>query len=199
MRKLELLPIDERARIAEQALIQFKKTVKSELKPFLSYWTNGEKHLGCIVWLNEDEVKKSNEGIYGTKEGMYLIETCPDETEICIFLPKITETYEDVYNSFIDLYENNETLYVETIPLCVDIAYDGVDKVELSFAVDIEDYDGDVYKSAKTIAEDMCTMLSKSATSDTIAYEDEREKYGNYNAHHIGVKICYDLSDLQIN
>lgn len=195
MRKLESLPINERAQKVKHALVEFKKTVKFELKAFLSYWSNGEKHLSYIIWLNEDEVKESTEGMYGFGAGMYLIETCPDETELCIFLPMTTEAYKDVYNTFLDLYDDNVNLYVETIPCCVDITYDGVDKVELSFGVDIEDYDGNVYKSAKTIAEDTFTFLSTPVTSDKITFVDEKDE----NSQYVGVKICYELSDLQIN
>jgi hypothetical protein len=204
MRTLQNVSPEELTKKAELALAKLKNALQDEIRPFISYWKPNGKHSCYIAWLLKDAAENldEDEGFYGTEDGLYLIETCEDEMTLCIFFPQSTGAYMKFFSAMEDLYNDNENVYYETIPGCIDVSFDGENEVELAFTMNLGDLDNcgkKGYKSAKTIAEDMVNLLSASANFEKISYyecDDENRvgyspKLSNY---YVGVKVIYTLS-----
>lgn len=185
---------------AARAIGNLKLALKEELKFFVNSWKPG-KGANCILLMSDEEVKKlKGNGLYGSSEGMYLIDYTNDEKEMYFYLPKTTEAYNEFLNSIINYHENDDTLYYETIPNVIDVYFDGNNEVEIIISVNVEELGKEGYESGSKLAKEMVDMLMATVCFEKISY-DEGDDHGNigfekeHSNYYVGVKIAYTLED----
>lgn len=151
--------------------------------------------------MSDEEVKKlKGNGLYGSSEGMYLIDYTNNDKEMYFYLPKTTEAYNEFYSSIINYHENDDTIYYETIPNVIDVYFDGNNEVEIIISVNVEELGKEGYESAVKLAKEMVDLLMATVCFEKISY-DEGDDNGNigfekeHSNYYVGVKIAYTLED----
>lgn len=185
---------------AARAIGNLKLALKEELKFFVNSWKPG-KGANCILLMSDEEVKKlKGNGLYGSSEGMYLIDYTNNDKEMYFYLPKTTEAYNEFYSSIINYHENDDTIYYETIPNVIDVYFDGNNEVEIIISVNVEELGKEGYESAVKLAKEMVDLLMATVCFEKISY-DEGDDDGNigfekeHSNYYVGVKIAYTLED----
>lgn len=183
---------------AVRAIGNLKLALKEELKFFADCWKPG-KGANTILLMSDEEVKKlKGKGLYGSEEGMYLIDYTNDEKEMYFYLPKTTEAYNEFYNNIINYHENDDTIYYETIPNVIDVYFDGCNEVEVIISVNVDELGKEGYESAVKLAKEMVEMLLATVNFEKISYNegDDDGNVGFENKHsnyYVEVKITYNF------
>ena len=181
-----------------RAIGNLKLALKEELKFFADCWKPG-KGANSILLMSDEEVKKlKGKGLYGSEEGMYLIDYTNDEKEMYFYLPKTTEAYNEFINNIVNYHENDDTLYYETIPNVIDLYFDGRNEIEVIISVNVEELGKEGYESAVKLAKEMVEMLMATVNFEKISYNegDDDGNVGFENKHsnyYVGVKITYNF------
>ncbi|MCR5146580.1 MAG: hypothetical protein K6B70_04470 [Clostridia bacterium] len=185
---------------AARAVGNLKLALKGELKFFVNSWRPG-KGANRILLMSDEEVKKlKGNGLYGSSEGMYLIDYTNDDNEMYFYLPKTTEAYNEFYSSIINYYENDDTLYYETIPNIIDVFFDGCNEVEIIISVNVEEMDKSGYESAVKLAKEIVDMLMATVYFEKISYyegnADGNVGFENEHSNYfVGVNITYNIDE----
>lgn len=184
---------------AVDAIGELKRALKDEISYFARYW-KPDRHSSSIFWISNNEVMElKGKGLYGSSEGMYLVETCDEDSDLYFYLPKTTEAYSKFYDSISSLHENDDTLFFETIPYFVDIWFNGKNEIEFGILCNVEELGKEVYDSAVKIAKEMVELLGQTVCFEKIAFcEGDDDGNIGYEKEHqnyfIGVSIGYDLN-----
>ncbi len=181
------------------AIGELKSALIKEIYYFARYW-KPDRHSSSIFWMSDDEVMKlKGEGLCGSSEGMYLVETCDEDADLYFYLPKTTEAYNKFYDSICCLHDSDDKLFFETIPYFVDIEFNGKNEIEFAILCNVEECGKEVYESAVKIAKEMVELLGETVCFEKISfYEGDDDGNIGYKKKHqnyfVGVKIGYELN-----
>ena len=171
MRKLIQEPKEVLRKNAIEATENLIQAIKKEIGSFIECWVF-EKCGAFVGWINEAECTDV-ECVYGESDGMYLFLA---GGKVAVFLPKITETYLSFFESINQYYEEDDSMFLETVPDLVDIWYDGK-TISVSLFSNLAGLKLEAYESAKKVANEVLKMLSESSCRDSFEYV-ELDRYG---------------------
>jgi len=179
---------------AQKAVQSLAFALREELSNIAYCCWGPDKRDTCILWVTEEDLQEGD-GIYGNSTGMYLFECGGD---MAIYLPKITEMYQEFCAATIELHENDDNLFYETVVDDIDIWYNGKGIIELVIFSNVVDLPKEVYESAKFLAEEMVKMLSGIKCFEKVEYY-EGDDEGNtgfekeHNNYFVGVKLRFNV------
>lgn len=181
---------------AKEAVRSFTTTLQKELEPMTFEWSERRptKYYTGIEW--SDPEKFDFERYFGKEPGMYLI-ACDGEAHI--WFPKTSVAYDTFYDTMCKLHEEDDDFLEQSIPMDVDIGYDGNETIEFKIYIYVHDRaNEEEYISAKTIAEELMEMLSDMEGFEKFTYyegdnegnTDPNVKHSNY---YVGISSTYNM------
>lgn len=188
----------------KQALRILIKTIQVEMLPIMNGWKEISDKMGgtYITWSNYvegDPVYRH----YGANDGMYCLGI---PGEYFIYLPQVTKAYKEFYKSMLKLYEDDDTLYTESIFYAIEFFHSDKTKIEIKLVTYVNDLEDEVkMKSHRTVVKDIEDMLKGyESCSNFVYYEgDDDDKVYNKsgdeipNNYFVGVKANYDFYDVR--